>query len=165
MRFLEKKEFFKSSIDSLEKLVSIKLFDKLNGEIPSIFVKEDFLLFRADNESHLACAYLKVISEKEFIRDLAPFLHFLACQDVRNLIGDENLRFCIPKENLFDFKVATNGLNTRLFYSVPLKLCPRCNELLCSILSNASITTLNQDKLMNILLRGKLKRILRDALS
>ena len=161
--------FFEKTNNLIDKISSINIFDKdtlqkgIDFNMLSMRDK-DFFRIKLDGTLYFACAYLSVIDEAMFAKYVSPRIHFILCDDLIS-IDKTHMKVCIPKTNSFDYKVRANGIDTRLFYEHPLKICPVCVNYLCKILSkkhNKNITSkhLDNEKIMNMIIQNKLKNII-----
>ncbi|STQ86937.1 hypothetical protein LS73_006625 [Helicobacter muridarum] len=133
-------------------------FKSINIEIDSIFFK-----MYIGSTLYLACAYNHIIDERTFSKNPFPALHFSKCQEIQ-AINPNYLKICIPKINAFDYRVRSNGVDTRLFYEHPLKICPFCIISLCKVLEKkynkeVSPNSIKQDEILNAIFKNTLKDI------
>ncbi len=152
----------------LDSLSSLSIFDKetLQKGMKIDFVKtNDSVFFKiyVGAELHLACAYAYIFDERLFTKEESPKIHFTQCEII-NKIPKDFIKICVPTRNAFDYRVRSNGVDTRLFYEHPLRICPLCVSTLCRILSKKhkrEITSNNikEQEIIGLLFKNKLKDI------
>lgn len=114
-------------------------------------------------ELHLACAYTYILDERTFAKKDSPHLHFIRCEAIKKT-SQELIRVCVPTKNAFDYRVRSGGVDTRLFYEHPLRICPLCIAELCEILSAKHkraihANQIKEEEILGLLFKNKLKNL------
>lgn len=114
-------------------------------------------------ELHLATAYIYILDERTFAKQDSPHLHFIRCEAIKR-VSQELIKVCVPTKNAFDYRVRSSGVDTRLFYEHPLRICPLCIAELCEILSAKHKRTIHtnqikEEEILGLLFKNKLKNL------
>ncbi|RDU72276.1 hypothetical protein CQA66_05200 [Helicobacter aurati] len=159
---------FQKTQKQLERIANLSIFDEQILEKGLRFDSLDtgdspFFKVYLGSTLYLACAYNHIVDERTFTKIQAPALHFIKCQEIQT-INTEYLKICTPKINAFDYRVRSHGVDTRLFYEHPLKICPFCILAFCKILSKKykkeiSHTSVKQEEILNAIFQNTLKDI------
>ncbi len=160
--------FFSKTQSILDNLASLSIFDKesLQKGMKIDFVKtNDSVFFKiyVGAELYLACAYTYIFDERLFAKEESPKIHFTQCETIKS-IPKEFIKICVPTKNAFDYRVRSNGIDTRLFYEHPLRICPLCISILCKILTKKHSkeivpNQIKEQEIMGLLFKNKLKNI------
>ena len=160
--------FFGKTIGELERLASLSVLDSndLQRGVGLACVAagdEPFFKIYVGQTLYLACAYNHILDERSFAKMQAPLIHFTQCAEMQALQPD-SVRVCLPRSNSFDYRVRSNGVDTRLFYEHPLKICPSCVIILCRILSKKKgrkilPSALKEDEILAALCKNTLKNL------
>lgn len=159
--------FFQKTQKLLQHLADLSIFDsetlQKGMKIDLSQEDSDFFILYIGSELHLACAYTYVLDERAFVKKDSPDLHFMRCDFIRKTSQDL-LKVCVPKKNSFDYRVRSNGVDTRLFYEHPLRVCHMCIAGLCDVLSKKhkrkiNVNQIKEDEVMMLLFKNKLKNL------
>lgn len=158
---------FQKTQELLQHLSDLSIFDSetLQKGMKIDLSHSDSLFFELyiGAELHLACAYTYVLDERSFTKKDSPDLHFMRCAVIQKTSQDL-LKVCVPTKNAFDYRVRSSGVDTRLFYEHPLRICPLCIAGLCELLSKKHKRTIHtnqikEDEVMGLLFKNKLKNL------
>lgn len=161
------KNFFHKTQALLQDLADLDIFDSeiLQKGIKIDLVQNNSLFFELyiKSELYLASVYAYILDERAFNKKDSPDLHFMRCEVIQKIPKDL-LKVCVPTKNAFDYRVRSSGIDTRLFYEHPLRICPLCIAGLCELLSkkhNKVIHTnqIKEDEVMLLLFKNKLKNL------
>lgn len=161
--------FFSKTQTILDSLTNLSVFDNAmleKGVKFNMAQSNDsvFFEFFIGSTLYLACAYSFIFEERLFHKEESPRLHFLKCDDLK-LINPEFLKVCLPKTNSFDYRVRADGIDTRLFYEHPLRLCSTCISELCKLLSKKHNkeffpSKIKESEIIALILKNKLKNLI-----
>lgn len=166
-KVVQTSQFFSKTKKILQYLSNLSIFD---NEILQKGMKIDlssnnskFFELYIGAELHLACAYTYILDERTFAKKDSPHLHFIRCETIKKA-SQESMRVCVPTKNAFDYRVRSGGVDTRLFYEHPLRICPQCIAELCEILSVKHKRTIHanqirEEEILGLLFKNKLKNI------
>ena len=156
------KSFFTKTNQILESISNMSVFDAnlLHNGIKYDYVENSHKLFLKLNigaQLHLAIAYNHIIDEREYTKEGSPKIHFIKCRALEQ-IKKEYIKVCIPTHNSFDYRVRSHGMDTRIFYEKPLRLCKLCVLILNQIIKNNE-AELKEEEIMGLILKNKLKNL------
>lgn len=160
--------FFHKTQSQLEKLIDMSVFDSriLQKGFKFDFIDKNdspFFEMYVGSTLYFACAYAYILDERVFSKMQAPLLHFSKCHDFQALCRDF-VKVCVPKINSFDYRVRSNGVDTRLFYEHPLRICPSCMIFLSQTLSKKyhkeiRVKDIKHAEILNAIFKNTLKNI------
>ncbi len=161
-------QIFHKTQTLLQHLASLSIFDnetlQKGMKIDLSHSNSDFFELYVGAQLHLACAYTYVLDERAFAKKDSPDLHFMRCEIIKKT-PQELLKICVPTKNAFDYRVRSSGVDTRLFYEHPLRICPLCIAALCRLLSTKHKRTIlpnqiKEEEIMGLIFKNKLKNLI-----
>lgn len=164
---LNNSQLFSKTQKILQHLANLSVFDsetlQKGMKIDLSNSNSKFFELYIGAELHLATAYIYVLDERTFAKQDSPHLHFIRCESIKR-VSQELIKVCVPTKNAFDYRVRSSGVDTRLFYEHPLRICPVCIAELCEILSTKHKRTIHtnqikEEEILGLLFKNKLKNL------
>lgn len=164
---LKDSQLFSKTQTILQHLANLSVFDsetlQKGMKIDLSNSNSKFFELYIGAELHLATAYIYVLDERTFAKKDSPHLHFIRCEAIKR-VSQELIKVCVPTKNAFDYRVRSSGVDTRLFYEHPLRICPVCIAELCEILSTKHKRTIHtnqikEEEILGLLFKNKLKNL------
>lgn len=164
---LKESQLFSKTQKILQHLANLSVFDsetlQKGMKIDLSNSNSKFFELYIGAELHLATAYIYILDERTFAKQDSPHLHFIRCEAIKR-VSQELIKVCVPTKNAFDYRVRSSGVDTRLFYEHPLRICPLCIAELCEILSTKHKRTIHtnqikEEEILGLLFKNKLKNL------
>lgn len=160
-------QLFSKTQNILQYLAELSVFDSQTLQkgikIDLSSDSSKFFELHIGTELHLAIAYVYILDERTFAKRDSPYLHFIRCEVIQTT-SHELIKVCVPTKNAFDYRVRSSGVDTRLFYEHPLRVCPLCIAELCEILSIKHKRTIHtnqikEEEILTLIFKNKLKNL------